>query len=158
MDSSDHNQERAFLGMYTCAIDAQRRVVMPKSWRLHTDTESTKFFLIPDSSTSIRLITLEDYQLLSRTIRSTPPASAEEANLRSTMALFSQEIQLDKQGRFAITQDLMHYAGLTDKIVFVGTFIYGRIFSPENWEASKTSVSAGVDYIMKLQAQKVPGV
>jgi len=142
--------------MSTCAVDAQRRVVMPKTWRLHTDTESTKFYLIPDGSSSIQIITLEDYRLLSHQIRYTPPASAEEANLRSSIAIYSQEIQLDKQGRFAISPELMQYAGLSDKVVFVGAFIYGRIFSPENWERNQAPAQESVDYMMQLRAGKLP--
>ncbi len=156
MDSSDNNQERSFLGMSTCVIDTQRRVVMPKAWRLHSDTESTKFYLIPDGSSSIQIITVDDYRLLSHQIRYTPPASAEEANLRSSIAIYSQEIQLDKQGRFAISPELMQYAGLSDKVVFVGAFIYGRIFAPENWERSKAPAPKSVDYMMQLRAGKPP--
>ena len=156
MDSSDNNQERSFLGISTCVIDTQRRVVMPKAWRLHSDTENTKFYLIPDGSSSIQIITVEDYRLLSHQIRHTPPASPEEANLRSSIAIYSQEIQLDKQGRFAVSPELMQYAGLSDKVVFVGAFIYGRIFAPENWERSKVPAPESVNYMMQLRAGKPP--
>ncbi|HOG50638.1 MAG TPA: hypothetical protein PKY10_08615 [Lentisphaeria bacterium] len=142
--------------MSTCVIDTQRRVVMPKAWRLSSDTENTKFYLIPDSSSSIQIITVEDYRLLSHQIRYTPSASAEEANLRSSIAIYSQEIQLDKQGRFAISPELMQYAGLSDKVAFVGAFTHGRIFAPENWEKSQAPTKESVKYMTDLRSKAQP--
>ena len=156
MNPSDTNQERPFLGMSTCAIDSQRRVVLPKAWRLSSDTENTRFYLIPDNSSSIQIITVEDCRLLLHQIRYTPSTSAEEANLRSSIAIYSQEIQLDKQGRFAISPELMQYAGLTDKVAFVGGFTHGRIFAPENWEKSQAPAEKSVNYMTGLRSKIQP--
>lgn len=157
MASAGKQRVRAFLGMSNCAIDAQRRIVMPKTWRLPTDDEETLFYLIPDSATSISIISSEDYELLAEMLRELPDASDEEADTRASAAALSQAVQLDKQGRFALTPELMEHAALTDKVIFVGSFINGRILSPENWSSQRTTSSAGAKYIQKARdkAQKL---
>lgn len=130
---------------------------MPKAWRLPTDDDETLFYLIPDSATSISIISSEDYELLAEMLREVPDLTDEEANIRASAAALSQAVQLDKQGRFALTQELMEHAALTDKVIFVGSFINGRIVSPENWSEQRTTSAAGAKYIQKARdkAQKL---
>ncbi|HQL09834.1 division/cell wall cluster transcriptional repressor MraZ [Oligosphaera ethanolica] len=129
--------ERSFLGEAPCAVDAQRRVAMPKNWRLASDTEDTHFFLIPGPQRTIQLVTSEHFQRLMIRARAVAISDPEESNRISGLASHAQEIIPDKHGRFAISPVLFQYAGLKDKAVMVGALTFGRIMTPETWDLIK---------------------
>jgi MraZ protein len=132
-----HTAERFFLGETACAVDAQRRVAIPKNWRLASDTDATRFFLIPGPQHTIQLLTSEHFQRLMIRARAVAISDPEESNRISFLASQAQEIIPDKHGRFAINPLLFQYAGLKDKAVMIGAFTFGRIMTPETWEKIK---------------------
>lgn len=156
MADNDSILERAFLGDATCVVDAQRRVAMPKTWRLSSDTEDTHFYLLPGPQKTIQLVTREHFQRLMYRARAIAISDPQQANMISGIAARSQEIIPDKHGRFAISPILFNYAGLQDKAVFVGALTFGRIMTPETWDIIQPPLDDCLKYMASIETTSQP--
>ena len=125
-----------FFGEATCNVDSQGRLVFPKIWRKPTDNDKTVFVLSPGLDLSIDV---NAHEVFMNTFNKAIEASRDvvtQLNL-TFYGSFCQEITLDKQGRFAISKNLLNYAQITNQADFVGTITYGRIFAKERWDKIK---------------------
>jgi len=129
---------RFFFQGSTCSVDPQGRLVFPKAWKLPTDGEKTEFILSPGLDRCINVYPLENFNVLLQKMMTAPQDSITQRNL-SIYTNHCQRITLDKQSRFAVSDHLRKYAGLTSKAEFVGGVNYGRIFAPEHWDEIKVS-------------------
>lgn len=150
MSEQDQQSIRTFLSEFTCVVDAQRRLALPKLWRLDSDTENTRFLISPGPGPSINFHTFDHFQELLRRAMSAPE-DEESQNYLTQTAAYSSVVTLDKQGRFSLTPQLMEYAGIKDKVICVGVWTYGRIMSPENYAANKVPLSQSISYQSSLK-------
>lgn len=129
-------QLRNFVGTFPTAIDSQRRLAIPKLWRLDTDTEETPFFLTVGSGPSLEFYPYEEY--IKRVRMSQMMMSNEETDLLgSGAAAASTIIKLDKQGRAIIPAYMLLEADIQDNVYCLGSFFYGRIIAAKIWDAIK---------------------
>lgn len=135
MSDPSTNMLRTFLQRTECVVDPQGRINFPKPWRLPTDNESTEFVLTPGHTRSINVFPRERFNLLLEKINNAPM----DEQTQNTISLFiqhCQSIQLDKQQRFAIANELLEYAQISKKstCVCIGQGSYGRILDLDRWK------------------------
>lgn len=127
---SEIQARRYFVGVIPSAVDKQRRIAFPKVWRLDTDTERTQFFLFPAQNGHLYILTEERanrlYDLLSQSSIMDDEKMAAFAELGALM----QVVNLDKQGRFTLNQNLAAYTGIQDAAEFRGGVWYGLLAAP----------------------------
>jgi len=124
-----------FVGSYTHAIDAQRRIAIPSEWR-KKDGE-TSFFLLPARDNIVQLIPKETFY--EQIIRKSQKISLADAHQQRDLAVYASRAQncvCDKQGRIQISPLLLEHGGYKDKIVLVGAFSLIQLWTPERWEAA----------------------
>ena len=132
--ASTPQQMRNFLGKYPTAVDSQRRLAIPKQWRLDSDTEETSFFLTLGSGPSLEFYPYEEYE--KRTLIAEQRMTDDEMDLLATdSASNSVIIKLDKQGRCIIPQYLLEEAQIHSNVYCLGSFKCGRIIAAEIWDA-----------------------
>jgi len=138
-------------------VDAQRRLTIPKGWRLPSDGEDTVFYLLPDRSSNhwLRLETRERVERIYDEVEESSLFGSSEEN-QALMEVFSkmQEVTMDKQGRFALSPQLAEFAQIKDKAVFLGAGLNGIIAAPENCGSEQTPSDTSLGILQKLQAAK----
>ena len=144
-------KRRVFTGEWRVSVDKQRRLVMPRAWRLASDDENTTFYLMPNRDNTITVMTesqmddildmLDDRSLMNR---------AEMADVTS-VAHRILAVTLDSQGRFQLNQDLANHAKIKDSAVCLGSLRVGTIRNAENWEATRPAGEAGFDGFEHLE-------
>ena len=144
-------RRRFFTGTYPVTVDAQRRLTMPKGWRLPSDNEDTMFFLIPGRRKQICVFTEERMDRILEKINDSSMASDDKMDAYRDVGSKIQEIVLDKQGRFAFNPVLAEFAGIKDKAVFIGSMICGVIVAPENWQNRVTPLESSLDILQLME-------
>ena len=121
---------REFVMSAQSTVDSQRRLAIPKAWRLDTDTEGTRFFLTLGSGPS-----LEFYEY----------AEFERRRI----------ITLDKQGRFVVPQHLLDIAKIKTDVYCEGSFACGRIIALEIWNQIDPGPDATIEFNHSLHPAAV---
>lgn len=132
MPEGQVKKRRVFTATTTSVMDAQRRVIMPKSWRLPSDTPETEFYLIPGRDHRIMILTEEKMNAVYDNVEDICFADGDKVFTLEDIASRIQRVTLDKQGRFALSPELVEFAGIQDQAVFKGAFAYGTLTSPEH--------------------------
>lgn len=144
-------RRRFFTGTYPVTVDAQRRLTMPKGWRLPSDNDDTLFYLIPGRRKQICLVTEERVDRILEKIVDSSMASGDKMDSYTDLGSKIQEVVLDKQGRFALNPLLAEFAGIKDKAVFLGSMICGVIVAPENWQNRVTPLESSLDILQLME-------
>lgn len=144
------NKGRLFFGTYPSSCDAQRRVTMPKAWRLPTDTEDTQFFLIPGRNQRIHLVTEEQMERFLTDLMGSSVADGDRMESYTDIGAKIQIVTLDRQGRFAISSALAEFAGISDKVVFLGSMINGTIIAQDKWQDCTSPRESSWDMLQKI--------
>ncbi len=134
---------RVFTATAKSTVDSQRRLTMPKVWRLPTDTMDTQFYLLPGQNHRIMVLTEEKMNAVFDHLDDISFANGDTIASMEDIASRTQRISLDKQGRFSLDPELAEYAGIKDVAIFKGALAYGTLTSPEyaseNTTAPKSS-------------------
>ena len=145
------NRRRFFTGTYPVTVDAQRRLTMPKGWRLPSDSDDTLFYLIPGRHQQICLVTEDRVDRILEKIVDSSMASDDKMASYTDLGSKIQEAILDKQGRFALSPLLAEFAGIKDKAVFLGSMICGVIVAPENWQNRVAPLESSLDILQLME-------
>ncbi|MDD3695203.1 MAG: hypothetical protein PHG44_04465 [Lentisphaeria bacterium] len=151
MSRSSSNRKRFFSGTHPVSVDAQRRIAMPKSWRLPEDTEDTQFFLVPGRNKRIFVITEERAEKLFDSAERISVLDGDGMGACEDIASKMQIVNLDKQGRFALDQALATHAGISNKAVFLGAIFCGSIVAPENKEELSNPSDMSLDHLQRIE-------
>jgi len=155
METSGTSRKRLFYGSYPVAVDGQRRLAMPKNWRLSTDTEDTQFYLLPGRNKRIYVLTEERFNRILE--------SADNIAIMDGDGIFSYEgigsqlqlATLDKQGRFQLNANLAIHAEIDKKAVFCGAIFCGTIVSPENIRSDETAKEQSYNYLQRVEERSI---
>ena len=151
---SSPNRRRFFTGTLPVTVDGQRRLTLPKTWRLPSDAEDTVFYLMPGHNRRIFLVTEERMESIYDSIVGSSMASNDKMDSYIDIGSKIQEIVLDKQGRFALNPTLAEFAGIKDKAVFLGSLVYGVLVAPENWQDRNAPRESSLDILQKMEERK----
>lgn len=121
---------RYFVGVIPSAVDKQRRIAFPKVWRLDTDTERTQFFLFPAQNGHLYILTEERANRLYDLLAQSSIMDSEKMAAFTELGTLMQVINLDKQGRFTLNQNLAVYTDIHDAAEFRGGVWYGLLSAP----------------------------
>ena len=147
-------KRRVFTATISAMVDGQRRVTMPKIWRLPTDTPDTEFYLIPGRGRRIMILTEEKMNAVYDNVEDICFADGEKIVSLEDIASRIQRVTLDKQGRFALNPDLAEFSGITDQAVFKGASADGTLMSPASANTESPAPSnSSFDKFVELEAE-----
>jgi MraZ protein len=85
------------------------------------------------------------------------PAYSRERELLSTSVFgMSQQVKLDGEGRFVVTDMMRSHAGISDTIVFVGLDHKFQVWSPERFAGRQTAAAAQMQSVLDLLSALPP--
>jgi len=127
---------RYYTGEHSYGVDAQRRIALPAAWRGASDSDRA-FMLLPHEQPCIHMMPRALFDKLAPRLEEELLANPLAVVALGSLAGASAEVVVDKQGRFALTPALMAHAGITDRVLMVGTAFSITLWSPEVWEARR---------------------
>ncbi|MDD3952617.1 MAG: hypothetical protein PHY82_01730 [Lentisphaeria bacterium] len=151
MEQASVIRKRFFSGTHPVAVDGQRRLAMPKSWRLSTDDENTQFFLIPGRNHRIFVITEDRASRLFESAEKISVLDGDGMGACEDIASKLQIVTLDKQGRFALDPALAAHAEIGSKAVFLGAIFCGTIVAPEHRQELTNPSDMSLDLLQRIE-------
>lgn len=120
-----------FIGEYQHAIDNKNRMIIPSKFR---DSLGEGFVLTKGLDGCLYAYTLEEWKVLEEKLKKLPLTSKDARAFVRFFFSGANEIDIDKQGRALIPQNLLEYAEIKKEIVSIGVSTRIEIWAKEKWE------------------------
>lgn len=119
-----------FLGEFEHTIDDKGRVAIPARFR---EELSEGLVLTRGFDQCLQAFPQHAWRPLAERISKMSMGSQEARNLRRLIFSGAAEVEVDRQGRILIPQNLREYAGLAEQVVIAGMDTYFELWSSERW-------------------------
>ncbi len=121
-----------FFGEYSVSFTAPGRIVLPK--KLRELLKGNIFVLTKGFDFCLAGYDKEDWEGRAKALLHVP--LLEKENLEKRRFLFSSAVylEIDEQGRFVISRNLLQYAGLHEKVLIIGIGDHFEIWEEKRWE------------------------
>ncbi len=130
-----------FLGEYKTTFSGRGRVILPKKIRLGLSGE--RIFLCKGFEECLLGYTKAGFEELSREPLQGEMTDERSRNLRRYLFSGSEEVELDKQGRFVISTSLLDFAKLKSVVVIIGAGDHFEVWSEKNWNIKRRELEEG---------------
>lgn len=125
-----------FIGEYEHALDNKNRIIVPSKFR---EELGNKFILTKGLDGCLYCYTLSEWKVLEEKLKKLPLTNK---NARAFVRFFfsgANELDMDKQGRTLIPQNLLEYAEIKKEIISIGVSNRIEIWSKDKWEEYNNS-------------------
>jgi MraZ protein len=129
-----------FIGEYQHAIDNKNRMIIPSKFR---DGLCESFVLTKGLDGCLYAYPMEEWKILEDKLKKLPLTNKDARAFVRFFFSGANEIDVDKQGRALIPQNLLEYAGIKKDIVSIGVSTRIEIWGKEQWEQYN---SQNIDY------------
>jgi MraZ protein len=149
------NSELLFAGEFIHSVDSQRRIAIPKDWRVKGG--ENRFYALPGRNNTLQLMTYASFKQLAEKLKKTPIADSKASMALARLGARARECRCDKQGRIGVSESLLEYAGIIKDgvidadLVLVGAFNTIQIWSKSNWKKQQMSDEEMLDVLQKLE-------
>lgn len=120
-----------FIGEYQHALDVKNRMIIPSKLR---EGLGTSFVITKGLDGCLYAYTLEEWKRLEEKLKTLPLTNKDARAFVRFFFSGAAEIEIDKQGRALIPQNLIEYAKINKEIVSIGVSTRLEIWSKEGWE------------------------
>lgn len=121
-----------FMGEYQHAIDPKNRIIVPSKFR---DGLGSTFIMTKGLDGCLYGYTMEEWNKLEEKLKQLPLTNKDARAFSRFFFSGATEIEIDKQGRALIPQNLIDYAIIIKEIVTIGVSNRIEIWSKEKWES-----------------------
>lgn len=125
-----------FIGEYNHGLDDKNRIKIPAKFR---DELQDKFVLTKGLDGCLYVYDLDEWKVLEEKLRKLPLTSKDARAFVRFFFSGANEIEIDKQGRALIPQNLIEYASLNKEIVSIGVSNRIEIWGKERWDEYNSS-------------------
>ena len=119
-----------FIGEYQHALDAKNRMIVPSKLR---EELGGKFVITKGLDGCLYAYPLTEWKILEEKLKKLPLTNKDARAFVRFFFAGACEIEVDKQGRGLIPQNLKEYAGIEKEIVSIGVLTRVEIWSKEKW-------------------------
>jgi MraZ protein len=119
-----------FLGEFDHTIDDKGRVAVPARFR---EELSEGLILTRGFDKCLQAFPRPVWQSLAQRVSALSMGSEEARQLRRLLFASAAEVEVDRQGRILIPQNLREYAGLAEQVVIAGMDAYFELWSSSRW-------------------------
>ncbi len=123
--------EQVFIGEYQHAIDNKNRIIVPSKFR---DELGDAFILTKGLDGCLYIYTLNEWKNLEAKLGKLPLTNRDARAFVRFFFSGANEINVDKQGRALVPQNLLEYASITKEIISIGVSSRIEIWSKEKWK------------------------
>lgn len=129
-----------FIGEYQHALDTKNRIIVPSKLRSEL---GSKFVITKGLDQCLYAYPLEEWKVLEEKMKKLPLTNKDARAFVRFFFSGACEIEVDKQGRGLIPQNLKEYACIEKEIISIGVLTRVEIWSKEKWQEYNNS---SVDY------------
>jgi MraZ protein len=129
-----------FLGEFEHSMDDKGRVAVPARFREELEL-AEGLILTRGFDRCLQAFPRPAWERLRQRVSSLSMGNEEARNLRRLLFSGAVDVEVDRQGRILIPQNLREYASLAEQVVLAGMDVYFEIWSNERWR----SVLEGLD-------------
>ena len=119
-----------FLGEFEHSIDDKGRVAIPARFR---EELGEGMVLTRGFDLCLQAFPRHVWQQLAQKVSSLSLGNLEARNLRRMLFSNAAEVEVDRQGRILVPQNLREYAGISEQVVITGIDTYFELWSSERW-------------------------
>lgn len=119
-----------FIGEYQHALDNKNRMIVPVKLR---EELGSKFVVTKGLDGCLYAYPLTEWKILEEKMKSLPLTNKDARAFVRFFFAGASEVEMDKQGRGLIPQNLKEYAGIEKEIVSIGVLSRVEIWSREKW-------------------------
>jgi len=125
-----------FIGEYGHALDNKNRIIIPSKFR---EGLGEKFVLTKGLDGCLYAYPMPEWIILEEKLKKLPLTNKDARAFARFFFSGANEIEVDKQGRGLIPQNLLEYANLEKEIVSIGVSTRIEIWGKEKWKAYNDS-------------------
>lgn len=120
-----------FLDTFTHSLDTQCRVSLPSGWRCPGGMD---FVLFAIEDRSLALMPQKLFRTFLADAQKQVITNPAVRRVFSAVAGKAKPCRYDKQGRMALSREMLDAIGVKDQLTMIGSFSFIRLTSPENAE------------------------
>ena len=137
-----------FFGEYQHALDTKNRIIVPAKLR---DGLGNKFVITKGLDGCLYVYPLTEWKILEEKLKTLPLTNKDARAFVRFFFSGACEIELDKQYRGVIPQNLKEYAGIEKDIVSIGVLSRVEIWSKEKWdEYNESNIDLSLIHISRM--------
>jgi MraZ protein len=125
-----------FIGEYQHAIDNKNRMIIPSKFR---EGLGENFVLTKGLDGCLYAYTMEEWKVMEEKLKKLPLTSKDARAFVRFFFSGANEVDIDKQGRTLIPQNLLEYAAIEKDIVSIGVSTRIEIWSKDKWDEYNNS-------------------
>ena len=141
-----------FIGEYQHALDSKNRMIVPSKLR---EELGNKFVITKGLDGCLYAYPQDEWKNLEEKMKTLPLTNRDARSFVRFFFAGACEIEMDKQGRGLIPQNLKEYAGIEKEIVSIGVLTRVEIWSKEKWQEYNDS---NVDFESIAEKMSVLGI
>ncbi|MDD5939349.1 MAG: division/cell wall cluster transcriptional repressor MraZ [Lachnospiraceae bacterium] len=131
--------EGSFNGIYRHTLDAKGRLSVPSRFR---DILGSRFMIGEGTDDCLLIYTMDDWKLFMDKLKSLPTNTNEDAiELIRYYGSRTLEVEIDRQGRIILPQQLRKAAGIDRNVVFVGRIDRAELWDEAAFDAHEAAVT-----------------
>lgn len=120
-----------FIGEYQHALDNKNRIIVPSKFR---DALGDNFVITKGLDGCLYAYPMEEWKVLEEKLKKLPLTNKDARAFVRFFFSGANEVDVDKQGRALIPQNLLEYAEIKKEIVSIGVSTRLEIWSKEKWD------------------------
>lgn len=131
------------IGEYEVKLTDKNRLALPKRFR--EEFGSQEIIISRGYEDCLLLLNRDRWDQLVANIKVKPIL---EKNVRASLRFIlggAQQIELDSQGRFVVSQNYLEFAEIKESVVFVGVEDWLEIWDSEKWKKYLTNLNKTAD-------------
>lgn len=129
-----------FIGEYSHSIDSKNRLIVPSKFR---EILNGKFIMTKGLDGCLYIYTMDEWKRLELKLKTLPITNKDARAFTRFFFSGASEMEIDKQGRILIPQNLKEYASIEKEIISIGVSTRIEIWSKEKWNEYNDS---NIDY------------
>ena len=126
-----------FPGKQIHSVDAKGRIIIPAKFR----KELGEHFVVAWLGECLNLYPAQEWESLMIRLDETLPA--EESDIIEYLSYYSEQVDMDSQGRAMLPQDLRKLAGIEKDIISVGDVGKVHVYAKDAWEKKNAGTEMG---------------
>ena len=124
--------KNTFIGEYSYTLDAKGRINIPSKFRSSLSKDNDQSLVITRGMDKcIWLYPLVIWQTIENELRKLSSLSGINRTFTRNTVRYASIVQIDKQGRIALNQNIINFANLTKKALIIGMVNKIEIWDPE---------------------------
>jgi MraZ protein len=127
------------IGEYEHSIDIKGRLIMPSKLR---DEIGYKFVVTKGLDGCLFVFPIKEWEIFQEKLRALPVSDKNARDFTRFFFAGATECEMDKQGRFLLTNNLREFAGIDKDCITIGMNSRLEIWSKEKWLNSEKEISA----------------